>query len=111
MRKRSKTMPESRPRTGPRGEPERVYERSADPAEAVNRPVEPKSRPRRLAEADEPGAGGEAPPLESPHNQLRNPVREPDPTADSDPYTLPAPDDDADRASGTRGVHQGVEDR
>ena len=49
-------MPDPNPRTPPRHEPERVYERAADPAEAVDRPLEPKAGDGELVENDEPGA-------------------------------------------------------
>ena len=97
------------PNPGPRHEPERIYERAADPAEAADRPLEPKSEPRELAAEDipedQPGRG------EDPHHALNTPVGEPDPTADSDPYRRPAPDDEDDRAGGVRGSGQGAEDR
>jgi hypothetical protein len=57
---------------------ERHHERPPDPAEASDRPLEPKVAPRR------PGPGRD------PHEALNRPVGEPDPTADSDPY---APED------------------
>jgi hypothetical protein len=101
------TPNESTPRTGPRHEPERVYERSADPAEAADRPLEPRSTRGPLADADEPDG---SPPAD-PHHALNTLVGEPDPTADSDPYRPPEEEDQADRASGTRGAHQGAEDR
>lgn len=82
------------PRSRPRHEPERVYERAADPAEAADRPLEPKSSP--------PEHG---------RHPLNTPVGEPDPTSDSDPYQEDGEDQDSDRASGTRGAHQGAEDR
>jgi hypothetical protein len=101
-------MPDD-PNPGPRHEPERHYERAADPAEAADRPLEPKSTPHELAAEDipedQPGAG------QDPHHTLNTPVGEPDPTADSDPYRAETPDDDDDRASGVRGEGQGAEDR
>jgi hypothetical protein len=102
-------MPDSDPRTGPRHEPERVYERAADPAEAANRPLEPKSPHDELLETD-----GPADPTDrehDPHHMLNNPVGEPDPDADSDPYRAATAEDDDDHASGTRGSGQGAEDR
>jgi hypothetical protein len=96
------------PRTGPRHEPERIYERAADPAEAADRPLEPKSGHEELATSDDPE--GQPPPAEDPHHALNNPVGEPDPEADSDPYRPPAADDEVDRASGVRGSGQGAED-
>lgn len=101
-------MPDQ-PRTGPRHEPERIYERAADPAEAADRPLEPKSSPERLSATDEPGA--QSPSDADPHHALNNPVGEPDPAADSDPYRPASPDDEDDRASGVRGSGQGAEDR
>jgi hypothetical protein len=97
------------PNPGPRHEPERHYERAADPAEAADRPLEPKSQPHEFADRD-------APPDESrldqdPHHELNTPVGEPDPDADSDPYRQPTDDDESDRASGTRGTGQGAEER
>jgi hypothetical protein len=105
-------MPDSNPRTGPRHEPERVYERAADAAEAANRPLEPKSSDGDLAARDEP-APNAAVPGPDPHHALSNPVGEPDPTADSDPYEPTSGDQESesDRASGTRGANQGAEDR
>jgi hypothetical protein len=96
------------PRTGPRHEPERIYERAADPAEAVNRPLEPKAPHDPLLAADEPDDENSERP--EPHHRLSTPVGEPDPTADSDPYARRTEDDDADRASGTTGSHQGAEE-
>ncbi len=95
-------MPQDEPRTGPRHEPERIYERASDPAEAADRPLEPKSSQEQLHSTDEP----EDQPPTDPHHALNNPVGEPDPDADSDPYRPPTPDDDADRASGVRGSGQ-----
>jgi hypothetical protein len=88
----------SRPTSDSKGRSERVYERAADPAEAANRPLEPKSAQGPLAERD-------VPPREQPdpHHVLNTPVGEPDPAADSDPYRTPTPEDEADRASGVRG--------
>lgn len=94
---------------GPRHEPQRIYERAADPAEAANRPLEPKSQPRDLAAEDVPQ---DQPHLsEDPHHVLNTPVGEPDPTADSDPYRTPVADDDDDHAGSVRGSGQGAEDR
>ncbi len=104
-------MPEPRPQTGPRHEPERIYERGADPAEAANRPLEPKGAREPLAEADEPGDGPRGPRPDPPHHALNTPVGEPDPTADSDPYMQPAPGDDSDTAGSTSGVGEGAEGR
>lgn len=99
-------MPPDEPRTGPRHEPDRIYERAADPAEASDRPLEPKSSQEPLAERDEP-----RPPTDAdPHHRLNTPVGEPDPDADSDPYRTETPDDDADRASGARGSGHGTQD-
>lgn len=99
-------MSSQRPRTGPRHEPERIYERAADPAEAVNRPLEPKAPHVPLKARDEPDPEA----LDAdPHGRLDTPVGEVDPNADSDPYQRHDPEDDADRASGTEGAHQGAE--
>ncbi|MFZ0089394.1 MAG: hypothetical protein WAL63_07810 [Solirubrobacteraceae bacterium] len=94
------------PRTGPRHEPDRVYERASDPAEAADRPLEPKASHEPLHAADEPEDG----PATDPHHALNNPVGEPNPDADSDPYRPPDADDDSDRASGVRGSGQGSQD-
>jgi hypothetical protein len=96
----------SEPNTGPRHEPERIYERASDPAEAADRPLEPKSSSEELSERDEPHPR----PDEDPHHRLNNPVGTPDPDADSDPYRPSSPDDDADRASGVRGSGHKSED-
>lgn len=101
-------MPEQHPNPGPRHEPERIYERAADPAEAANRPLEPKSSSNELSATDEPRdppAGGQ-----DPHHALNTPVGELDAAADSDPYRHPTADDEQDRASGARGSGQGSED-
>jgi hypothetical protein len=92
----------SEPNTGPRHEPDRIYERAADPAEAADRPLEPKSSSEELAARDEPRPDTG----EDPHHRLNTPVGTPDPEADSDPYRPPTPDDEADRASGVRGSGQ-----
>ena len=42
------------PKTGPRHEPERIHERAADPAEASNRPLEPKAPGDELHADDQP---------------------------------------------------------
>lgn len=97
------------PRTNPRHEPERIYERGADPAEAVNRPLEPKTPSAEQAEAEARAREAGAP--LDPHHRLNTPVGEPSPEADSDPYRAETPDDDADRASGTMGTHPGAEGR
>lgn len=89
----------SEPNTGPRHEPDRVYERASDPAEAADRALEPKSSSEELSARDEPDAH----PDQDPHHRLNNPVGTPDPDSDADPYQPPSPDDDADRASGVRG--------
>jgi hypothetical protein len=102
-------MPQPDPRTGPRHEPERIYERAADPAEAADRPLEPKSSSEELSPTDEPR--DPAGPEHDSHHALNTPVGEPDPTADSDPYRAETPEDDQDRAGGTRGSGQGAEDR
>ena len=97
----------SDPTPGPRHEPERIHERAADPAEAADRPLEPKSSDEELLARDEPRPE----PDRDPHHALNNPVGEPDPDADSDPYRRPSADDEADRASGVRGSGQGAEKR
>lgn len=93
------------PRTGSRHEPERIYERAADPAEAANRPLEPKAPEDELLDRDEPGRL----PDEDPHHRLNTAVGEANPDADSDPYRPPNEQDEADRASGTTGSGQGAE--
>lgn len=95
------------PNTGPRHEPERIYERAADPAESANRPLEPKAEPRELAAEDVPQDQPHTD--EDPHHALNTPVGEPDPTADSDPYREPTEDDADDRAGSVRGTGQGAE--
>lgn len=93
------------PRTGPRHEPERIYERAADPAEAAGVPLEPKAPADELLEQDAPGGQ----PDQDPHHRLNTHVGDVHPEADSDPYREPDAQDDADRASGTRGSGQGAE--
>jgi hypothetical protein len=95
------------PRSGPRHEPERIYERAADPAEAANRPLEPKAPRDELSESDD--VEGAVRPDEDPHHRLNTPVGKSYEDADSDPYRPSTPDDEADHASGTRGAHQGAE--
>ncbi len=102
-------MPENEPRTGPRHEHERHYERAADPAEAADRPLEPKSSSGELSESDEPGDQPGA--GQDPHHALNTHVGEVDPDSDSDPYRTPTAEDELDRASGTQESGQGVEDR
>jgi hypothetical protein len=104
-------MAEPHPQTTPRHEPERIHERAADPAEAANRPLEPKSSQDELFEGGEPGAGPDPAHSDDPHHRLNTPVGNPDPTSDSDPYRRDGPDAEADRASGTRGAHEGAEQR
>jgi hypothetical protein len=97
---------------GPGHQPERIYERAADPAEAANRPLEPKSDARELAAEDVPQDQPELAAEDAgrdPHHALNTPVGEPDPTADSDPYRSASADDDADRAGSVRGEGQGTE--
>jgi hypothetical protein len=93
------------PSTGRKGSTERIHERAPDPAEAADRPLEPKASGEPLAERDEPAAGSRQ--ETNPHHRLNTPVGEPDPTADSDPYRIS--DDDSDRASGVRGSGEGAE--
>ena len=92
--------------TGPRHDPEHVHERAADPAEAADRPLEPRSSQEPLHETDTPH-----PQDGDPHHRLNTPVGDTDPSADSDPYRTETPEDDADRASGVTGEGQGAEDR
>jgi hypothetical protein len=98
----------SDPNPGSRHEHERHYERAADPAEAADRPLEPKSEPHELAAEDIPEDQPER--GEDPHHALNTPVGDLDPAADSDPYRHPTPDDEDDHASGVRGAGQGVQD-
>lgn len=102
-------MPESEPNPGPRHEPERIYERAADPAEAANRPLEPKSPRDELSQSDDP-EGVASHSDEDPHHRLNTPVGEPDPEADSDPYRVPTDEDEDDHASGVPGSGQGAEE-
>jgi hypothetical protein len=95
--------------TGHEHEHERHYERAADPAEAADRPLEPRSSGEELHETDTPSQDGQG--EQDPHHSLNTPVGEVDPTADSDPYRAETPEDDADRASGVRGAGQGSDDR
>ena len=74
-------------RSGGRRQAEYHHERPADPAEASDRPLEDKAPD----EADpgpehEPGAGTPPEGERDPHDDLSNPVGEPDPESDSDPY-------------------------
>jgi len=65
----------------------KAHERPADPAEAADRPLEPKSSDGQVSEGGtEPGAGPSGPRPDPPHHDLDNPAEDPDPTADSDPY-------------------------
>jgi hypothetical protein len=91
----------SDPNPGPRHEPERIYERAADPAEAADRPLEPRASSEELHERDEPQPASE--------QDLNNPVGTPNPDADSDPYRPPSADDESDHASGVRGSGEGAE--
>ena len=101
-------MTPDEPRPSTRTDHEHHYERAADPAEAADRPLEPKSSPHELADRDEPGhQPGEG---DDPHHALNTHVGDLDPEADSDPYRTPTPDDEADHASGTREAGQGVDD-
>jgi hypothetical protein len=97
----------SDPNPGPRHEPELIYERAADPAEAADRPLEAKSSSEELLARDEPSPA----PEHEPHHRLNAPVGNPDPEADSDPYRPSSPDDDVDHASGVRGSGEGAENR
>ena len=93
------------PQTGPRHEPERIHERAADPAEAANRPLEPRSPGDELLERDE----GEPQREQEAHHRLNTPIGNTDPAADSDPYRTADAQDEADRASGTTGSGLGAE--
>jgi hypothetical protein len=102
------------PRTGPRHEPDRIYERAPDPAEAVNRPLEPKAPGDELKAEDVPDerppeGEGDGHPPQDPHHRLNTRIGEPDPTADSDPYRDRDEQQEDDRASGTTGIGQGAE--
>lgn len=96
------------PSSGRKGRAEHIYERASDPAEAANRPLEPKASDETLAPRDEPAPGPAAEP--DPHHRLNTPVGATDPAADSDPYRPDSDDDDADRASGVRGAGQRAPD-
>jgi hypothetical protein len=65
------------PRPSTRTEQSRVHQRPPDPAETARAPLEPKA-------SGDPEPSSESPP--DPHHGLTNPARDPDPTADSDPY-------------------------
>lgn len=93
------------PRTGARHEPERIHERAADPAEAADRPLEPRAPDHELRPDDEGGQG----PTEEPHHPLNTAVGEVHRDADSDPFREPGGQEEADRASGTTGSGQGAE--
>jgi hypothetical protein len=63
------------PLPGPRQDQRQApHQRPADPQEASDRPLEPKDRPPSTD------------PDRDPHAALNNPVGEPDPTSDTDPY-------------------------
>lgn len=96
-------MTDNHPRTTPRHAPRHVYERAADPAEAADRPLEPKyGKPSDPDTSADTGV--------DPEHRLATPAAAPDPDADADPYAPPLPDEeDTDRASGTRGVNEGTE--
>lgn len=99
----------AQPTSGNKGRTERLHERAADPAQAANRPLEPKASDEPLAPRDEPAPG---PPDEAdPHHRLNTPVTAPDPVADSDPYRRDGADQESDRASGVRTTGQGGERR
>jgi hypothetical protein len=99
------TMTGDVPQTGPRHEPERIYERAADPAETAGGVLEPKAPKDTLLREDAPGQL----PDEDPHHRLNTPVGQVHPEADSDPYREPDEQDEADRASGAKGSGQGAE--
>jgi hypothetical protein len=70
--------------TGPRHESKDTpHQRPPDPQEEADRPLEPKDKPRVID------------PDRDPHAALNNPVGEPDPTSDTDPYQE-ASDDEQD---------------
>ncbi|MFZ0042638.1 MAG: hypothetical protein WAK93_15105 [Solirubrobacteraceae bacterium] len=102
-------MPEYEPRPSTNTDHEHHYERAPDPAEASDRPLEPKSSSEELSSSDDPAGLGENID-DDPHHALNTPVGDVDPEADSDPYRTPTPDDDADHASGTTEAGQGVDD-
>jgi hypothetical protein len=79
-------MAETPPRSssGPKG-PERIHERAPDPAEGADRPLERKEA-KDVHWPDEPP--------KDPHHGLNQPVGEPDPTADSDPYAEEAAEEE-----------------
>ena len=81
-----------------RNEREHVHERAADPADAADRPLEPRSSHEPLHDTDTPH-----PSDEDPHHRLNTPVGDVDPTTDSDPYRTETAEDDADTASGVQG--------
>ena len=61
--------------TGPRPEQRQApHQREPDAQEGANRPLEPKDKPPNTD------------PDRDPHAALNNPVGEPDPNSDSDPY-------------------------
>lgn len=93
------------PQTGPRHEPERIHERAPDPAEAAQRPLEPKAAGDELLDHDEAGARR----TDDPHHRLNTPLADPASDADSDPYRPAGEQDEADSASGTTGSGQGAE--
>jgi hypothetical protein len=99
-------MPESHPQSTTQRRRERVHERAPEPADAANRPLEPKSPHEPLLQDDQPH-----PRDDDPHRRLNTPVGEPDPTADSDPYRPQTDEDDLDRASGVRSSGQGSEEQ
>jgi hypothetical protein len=74
-------------RKGGRRQADYHHERPPDPQEAADRPLEDKAPPAAgSGPGHEPG-GGEVPEDErDPHHGLSNPVGEPDPTSDADPY-------------------------
>jgi hypothetical protein len=81
-----------------RAEREHVHERAADPADAADRPLEPRSSSEPLHATDTPHETDE-----DPHHRLNTHVGEVDLTTDSDPYRTETSEDDSDRASGIRG--------
>jgi hypothetical protein len=67
---------------------DRHHERPPDPVEASDRPLEDKAPHERPEPGPEHAPGSGEPPEggHDPHHALNQPVGEPDPTADSDPY-------------------------
>ena len=92
---------ESHPNPGPRHEPDRLYERASDPAEAADRPLEPKSSTEELAARDEPRPADEHDPHHGSTRRSARRIPTPTPTriAPRRPTTTPT----APRACGAAG--------